>query len=184
MLYRPDENRHVVCDASRAAQRFLPASTFKIANALIGLETGAVQDEHRITKWDGVTRAVPAWNQDTDLASGMRNSTVWFFQALARRIGASRMRAGVGRLGYGNADIGADAEVAHFWLNGDLRVSAREEVDFLDRLRRHALPLSERSQATVIRILEVERSSAAAHPPWALRGKTGAALPIDPESGD
>lgn len=184
LLYRPVEKSFVACDPVRAGQRFLPASTFKIANALIGLETGAVRDEREVTPWDGMTRAVPAWNQDADLASGMRNSTVWFYQAMARRIGAQRMRAWVGTLRYGNADIGPDAEVAHFWLNGALRISAREEVDFVDRLRRRALPLSERSQATVIRILEVDRSAEGADPAWVLRGKTGAALPIDPKTGD
>jgi len=179
LLYEPGRDAWSACNPTRVDQRFLPASTFKVANALIGLETGAVSDENEVIAWDGVTRRVAAWNQDTDLASGMRNSTVWFYQAMARRIGAERMREGVSRLGYGNADIGPAGEVDHFWLNGALRISAREEVLFLDRLRRRALPLSERSQATVIRILERDRGDG-----WVLRGKTGAALPIDPKTGD
>lgn len=185
VLVMPDADggRRLVCNPERAAKRFLPASTFKIANALIGLETGAVRDEREVTPWDGTRRAVPAWNQDTDLASGMRNSTVWFYQAMARRIGAAPMRQWVGRLGYGNGDIGPDDAIAHFWLNGALRISADEEIAFLDRLRRHALPISERSQSTVIRILERDRGSEG-DAAWVLRGKTGAALPIDPQTGD
>lgn len=179
VLYQPDRNRHVVCDPERARRAFLPASTFKIANALIGLETGAVRDEHEVMEWDGLKRGVPAWNQDTDLAGGMRNSTVWFYQAMARRIGAVRMREWVHRVGYGNGDIGMDDAIDHFWLDGALRITAFEEVDFIDRLRRQALPLSARSQQTVIRILERDRGDG-----WVLRAKSGAAVPIDARTGD
>ncbi|HVR80922.1 MAG TPA: penicillin-binding transpeptidase domain-containing protein [Luteimonas sp.] len=179
LMYRPGRGEWRACNPERAGQRFLPASTFKIANALIGLETGAVADERQVTKWDGRTRAVPAWNQDTDLAGGMYNSTVWFYQAMARRIGAAKMREWVGKLGYGNGDIGPDADIAHFWLDGDLRISAREEVAFVDRLRRRTLPLSLRSQDIVARILERDRGEG-----WVLRAKPGAVLPIDPDTGD
>jgi len=188
VLYTPGDSRYVVCNLQRARQRLLPASTFKIANALIGLETGAVRDEHEVMKWDGLKRGVPAWNQDTDLASGMRNSTVWFYQAMARRIGEARMREWVRKLGYGNGDIGPDDDIDHFWLDGALRITAFEEIEFIDRLRRHALPLSERSQSIVIRILERDRGILRhAHDgrgDWVLRAKPGAALAIDHKTGD
>jgi beta-lactamase class D len=184
LLYRPAAGRYLACNPERVQRAFLPASTFKVANALIGLETGAVRDEHELMKWDGRKRAVLAWNQDTDLASGMRNSTIWFYQAMARRIGAARMREWVGRLGYGNGDIGADNTIDHFWLDGALRISAIEQVDFLDRLRRHALPIGERSQATAIHILERDRSGDGSGDRWVLRAKSGAAVPIDAATGD
>lgn len=174
VLYLPASGRRLVCNSARAEREFLPASTFKIANALIGLETGAVRDEHETFAWDGRRRVVAAWNQDTDLAGGMRNSTVWYYQALARRIGFERMRTGVARLGYGNADIGGAQNIDHFWLDGALRITAFEQIDFLDRLRRRALPLGERSQAITVRILERDRGDG-----WVLRTKSGAALPID-----
>lgn len=179
LLYLPAEGRYLACNPARVQRTFLPASTFKIANALIGLETGAVRDEHTAMKWDGRQRAVPAWNQDTDLASGMRHSTVWYYQAMARRIGPARMRAGIARLGYGNRDIGGDDAIDHFWLDGALRISAAGQVDFLDRLRRHALPLGTRSQAITRRILEHDRGEG-----WVLHAKPGAAIPIDAATGD
>jgi len=40
----PRRGKLVVVNAARAGQGFLPASTFKIANALIALETGVAQD--------------------------------------------------------------------------------------------------------------------------------------------
>lgn len=185
LLYVPSTGRHLACNPTRARREFLPASTFKVANALIGLETGAVRDEHEVMRWDGRTRGVAAWNQDTDLAGGMRNSTVWYYQAMARRIGPARMREGVARLDYGNQDIGGDEAIDHFWLDGALRISAYGQVDFLDRLRRRALPVSARSQATTIRILERARGAGPADgsAPWVLRAKSGMAVPID-ASGD
>lgn len=173
-LYLPAQDRHLACNPARTQRAFLPASTFKVANALIGLETGAIRDADAVAPWDGTRRAVPAWNQDTSLATGMRNSTVWFYQAMARRIGAQRMRAWVRRLDYGNADIGFDAAIDHFWLDGALRISAEQEVAFLDRLRRRALPASRIHQDTVARILERDRGEG-----WVLRAKSGAAVPID-----
>jgi beta-lactamase class D len=103
VLYLPDSGELRVCDSARASQQFLPASTFKVANALIALETGVVADAYAKEAWDGVERGVPAWNQDTSLATGMANSTVWFYQRVAQLIGAQRMRERVRALEYGNA---------------------------------------------------------------------------------
>jgi len=189
VLYLPDSGELRVCDSARASQQFLPASTFKVANALIALETGAVTDPYAKEAWDGVERAVPAWNQDTSLATGMANSTVWLYQRVAQRIGAQRMRERVRALQYGNADIGPDADIAHFWLDGALRISAIEQVTFLDRLSRRALPVSERSQSLVAQIMTIDGNCGSTHSPnhrpsWTLRAKTGAVLQTDPESGE
>lgn len=53
----------------RAKQRFAPQSTFKIANALIELQTGAVKDEYDFKYWDGVKRESDNWNKDHTLVS-------------------------------------------------------------------------------------------------------------------
>lgn len=155
-----------VYDRQRAQTPLLPASTFKLFNALVGLETGAVRDEHEITKWDGVKRWNPDWNQDTDLALGMKNSTVWFYQAMARRIGETRMQAWIDKAGYGNRDIGGGID--QFWLGGKLRISAVQQIDFLRRLAASTLPFSARSQEIVRRISIVEQEDGGV-----LHGKTG-----------
>lgn len=180
VLYDPQAKTLRTCDPARAARRFLPASTFKIPNALNALENGIVRDEHEIFRWDGVKRPVEAWNQDTDLAMGMKHSTVWFYQEIARRTGARRMQAFVDMLDYGNRDLGGGID--RFWLDGAMRISAYEQVVFLDRLRRDAQPVSRRSQDIVQRILERDRGEG-----WVLRAKTGAALrvsEIDTAQGD
>jgi beta-lactamase class D len=182
------------CSTTRAGERFLPASTFKIANALNALESGLVRDEHQQLKWDGVDRGIPAWNADASLASGMRDSTVWFYQALARGAGRPALQAFVDTLDYGNRDLGGGLD--RFWLDGSLRISAAEQVVFLDALRRRALPLSQRSQDTVMRLLERERGKLARGardarlPParspseWVWRGKTGLAFPLAADGAD
>lgn len=161
-----------VFDRPRAETAFSPASTFKICNALIGLETGAVRDENEVFPWDGVQRGLPAWNRDTTLAEGMRHSTVWFYQAMARRIGMARMREWIARAGYGNQELGT--EVDRFWLNGTLRISAWQQVEFLRRLANGGLPFSERSQRIVRRITLLEESPGLEEGPgFRLHGKTG-----------
>ena len=166
LVFDEGANRYDVFDRGRAQAGFLPASTFKVFNALVGLETGAVQDEFESYRWDGKARSNPKWNRDTDLAGGMRNSTVWFYQAMARRIGAARMQDWIDRVGYGNRDIGGGID--RFWLAGKLRISALQQVEFLRRLAAGTLPFSARTQETVRRITVMDCA-----PDYELHGKTG-----------
>ncbi len=156
VLFEPANDRYFVCDAARAEQRFIPASTFKIPNALIGLEVGSIADENEVFRWDGKPRVREAWERDHTLATGMRESVVWMFQDVARRIGRERMREWIDRLGYGNRDIRGGIDL--FWLQGALRVSAREQVDFLRKLAEGSLPATQRSQRLVREALVVERA--------------------------
>ncbi len=64
LLYDLQKNEYLGYDLKRAKTPFIPASTYKIFNSLVALETGVVRDENEILKWDGVQRKVPAWNQD------------------------------------------------------------------------------------------------------------------------
>ncbi|MDJ1157265.1 class D beta-lactamase [Chelatococcus sp. SYSU_G07232] len=162
--------RVIVVDEQRARRGYRPQSTFKIANALIALETGVAQDaDHPVFKWDGRTRAIEAWNQDHTLRSAVNASALPVFQEIARRIGHDRMKALVRQLGYGNADIGG-APVDRFWLAGNLHISAYEQIVFLERLYRDELRVSKRAQAIVKDIMLVEKGEG-----YALRGKTGSA---------
>lgn len=184
VLYMASGGRWGACDPDRARKRFLPASTYKVPHALIGLETGVVKDENAMVKWDGVKRAIPAWNADTSLATGMRNSTVWFYQKMARRIGWDRMTQWVRKLDYGNMDIGKEEEIDSFWLTGALRISPVEEVRFLDRLRRKELPASRVNQEKVKHMMILDHAKDGARDSWVMHGKTGAVLPISDDKGD
>ncbi len=128
-------------------RRFIPASTFKIPNSLIGLETGVITGIDFMLPWDGVSRTIEAWNQDHDLTSALAYSVVPYYQEVARRIGRERMAEWVTRLDYGNADIGDRVDV--FWLEGPMAISAREQVAFIERLTSGELPVSEQTFETL-----------------------------------
>lgn len=149
VVFDTQDRRWIAADSSRAFQRFVPASTFKIPNTLIALESGVASGAAQAYPWDGKPRgytlngkpfAVPAWNADQTLGSAFRNSTVWVYQQIAREVGAGRMAQSVRSFRYGNADIGT--VVDRFWLDGPLQISAVEQVEFLRRLNEGRLPLS------------------------------------------
>lgn len=161
------KNRLTVVNAERAAKGFLPASTFKIANALIALETGVVQDaDHPVFKWDGVKREFEAWNRDHTLRTGFRASAVWQFQEIARQITDTRMRVYVAQFGYGNRNIGGNED--SFWLDGRLRISAIQQTEFLERFYIGKLPVNPKNVAVVKDIMFMEKTGNTI-----LRGKTG-----------
>jgi beta-lactamase class D len=157
VLFEPQLDRYRVADARRARTGFAPQSTFEIANALIGLETGALNDELEVFHWDGKPKPVALWERDHDLASGMAFSVVWMFQEIARRTGKARMREWLERLDYGNGDISGGIDL--FWLQGGLRISAMQQVAFLHRLAEGRLPATQRAQRLVREALVVEKTS-------------------------
>jgi beta-lactamase class D len=152
----------------RCEARFAPASTFKIPNSLIGLETGVITDAGMTLKWDGKKYSNPNASRDHDLRSAFKNSVLWYYQECARRVGEARMRDWVSKLDYGNHDTSGGVD--RFWLGDGLQISADEQVAFVDRLRRGDLPVSHRSQ-DIVRDIMVHREEGGV----VLRGKTGTA---------
>jgi beta-lactamase class D len=173
VLYDLKGNRYVRYNPERCAERFIPASTFKIMNSLIGLETGVIPDADYVIQWDGTRYDIPAWNQDHTLRTAIQNSVVWYYQELARRVGEKRMQQYVAAAHYGNQDI--SGKIDTFWLEGGLRISAEEQVEFLKRLYKGELPFSQRSMNTVKEILVLERTET-----WQLSGKTGSGQRVLP----
>src|SRR5580698_1124392 len=154
--YKVDDYLVIASDKNRSGEARLPASTFKIPNSVIALETGVVVDpDTDLFKWDGVVRNVEAWNRDHTLRSAIAASAVPVYQEIARRIGAERMQKYLDLLEYGNRDIGGGID--QFWLTGSLRIDPIQQIDFVDRLRRGTLPVSKRSQDLVRDILPVTK---------------------------
>lgn len=160
VLYDASRDALTVVDRARAARRYVPASTFKIPNSLIALETGAVKDEREVIPYGGKPQPFPQWERDMDMRDALRASSVPVYQEIARRTGRKRMQAHLDRLGYGNRRIGT--VVDRFWLDGPLQISAIEQARFLALLAQGKLPLSERSQGTVRDILRLEEKDGAA----------------------
>ena len=170
VLYDAEAGRTSRLDPRRASERFVPASTFKLYNALVALETGVVTDPDSAFVWDGVERTIPTWNRDQSLREGMRNSTVWLYQRVARRVGLDGFRDAFDRQPYGNGLVGDS--VTTFWLTGPLAISADEQVAFADSLRRGALAFSSATQTAVRGMTPVLVDTAGVR----LRAKTGLAL--------
>jgi len=171
--HRPQYLLHA---AERAAQRYSPASTFKIAHALFALEAGVVHDEFQQFAWDGEQRWLDAWNRDQDLRSSMRHSVVWVYQRFARELGEQRERAYLQLADYGNAD--ASGAIDQFWLNGQLSISAIEQIGFLRKLYYNQLPFKLAHQRLVKDIMINEAGS-----DWILRAKTGWQSGVEPGLG-
>jgi beta-lactamase class D len=151
----------------RAEQRFVPASTFKVANALIGLSLGAVQSVDELIPYTGDANPfMREWLEPMGLRGAMKVSNVPLYQELARRIGLQRMREAIVRLDYGNQQIGSD--VTTFWLRGPLAISAVEQTPFLSRLAHRTLPFPAQAQRQVAEITQMDSG-----PGWSLYAKTG-----------
>lgn len=151
--------------------RRIPASTYKIVNAMVSLETRVIASDAAVIAWDGVVRDRLETNTDLTLAEAFRLSAVPHFQTLARTVGQARMQEWVDRIGYGNRDLSGGID--QFWLTGGLRISPREQIELLVRLFQSKLPFSERTMRIVRMIMEVERT-----PAVVVRAKTGfATLP-------
>ena len=154
-------------DAARAAARTLPASTFKVYNALVALETGVVGDPDSAFAWDGTERMLPSWNEDQSLREGLTRSAVWLYQRVAAQVGRRRYADAFQAEPYGNGVVGPDVRL--FWLDGSLQVSPEEQVAFLDRLRRGATGFSEETEAAVRGMMPVLADTLGVR----LVGKTG-----------
>lgn len=166
VLYDATARRYVGHDQIRAERRFVPASTFKIPNTLIGLAVGAVSSVDEPLPYGGQPQPFKTWERDMGLRDAIAVSNVRIYQQLARRIGLERMRDGVSTLGYGNKEIGAKVDT--FWLDGPLRISAVEQTQFLAKLAEEGLPFPRALQKSVREIILVEQGAG-----WSLHGKTG-----------
>jgi beta-lactamase class D len=169
-IFDPATGKLGCSDVPRCRRAHLPASTFKIPNSIIGLETGVVSDPETPLPWNGTNYQNPDWNQDHTLRSAVRVSCVPCFQLIARNVGDQRMREWVTRLDYGNKDISGGLE--RFWLTGGLRITPVEELDFLRRLDLGKLPISERTRDIVLEVITLDVAE-----DYLLRGKTGSLGP-------
>jgi beta-lactamase class D len=162
-------------NAARAERRFAPCSTFKVPNTAILLQTGAAPDADFAVKYDPALKASrEAWRKDHTLRTAYTDSVLWYYHAVAKKAGLPAVTKLVKQFGYGNADTsGGVAGPRPFWIDGTLRISADEQVAFLQRLRDDRLGLSPRTAALTKQIMVAEQT-----PAWTLRAKTGACQPM------
>jgi beta-lactamase class D len=133
---------------------YLPASTFKIVNALIGLQTGKITNDSMVIKWDGVERPVKEWNKDLTMYEAFRASAVPYFQEVARRIGKDTMQTWLDSLSYGTKKI--KTRIDTFWLDNSLKIKPDEELGLVKRLYFNQLPFFDTYEEMVKRAMLFE----------------------------
>ena len=166
VLHHCQRGHTVMWNHLRYDKGYLPASSFKIWNTLIGLETGVLKGTEHKYKWDGKKRYFRSWNKDHSLRSAFKNSVVWYYQRLAREIGMKRMKHYLSAIGYGNQDTSAGID--KFWLEGEMKISAKQQVELLDKLLAGKLPFSQRNIDILKEISILQKTDE-----FTLHGKTG-----------
>lgn len=123
---------------------YLPASTFKIVNSLIGLQTGKISSDSMVIKWDGVKRRVEDWNKDLTMYEAFRVSAVNYYQEVARRIGKDTMEHWLNVLGYGakteKDTVHIKTTIDSFWLDNSLKITPDQQLGLVKRLYFDQLP--------------------------------------------
>lgn len=132
---------------------YLPASTFKIVNSLIGLQTGKINNDSMIINWDGTDRGRPECNKDMSMYEAFRLSCPPWYQELARRIGKDTMQHWLDSVGYGNKKI---SRIDTFWLDNSLKIKPDEVLGLVKRLYFNQLPFHQRNQEIVKRAMLFE----------------------------
>jgi beta-lactamase class D len=144
---------------------YLPASTFKIVNSLIGLQTGAITNDSMVIKWDSVKRR-DAWDKDLTMYEAFRVSAVPYYQEVARRIGQDTMQHWLDSMSYGSKKI--TTRIDSFWLDNSLKITPDEQLGLVKKLYFHQLPFFKLYQEKVKHAMLFENNSN-----YALSYKTG-----------
>lgn len=136
---------------------YSPASTFKIVNSLIGLQTGVITNEKMIIKWDGIKRPIENWNKDLSMDSAFAYSAVPYYQEVARRVGKETMQKWLDSLSYGTKKI--TSAIDSFWLDNSIKITADEQLGLVKRLYFEQLPFSKNIMATVKKVMVQEQNA-------------------------
>ncbi len=136
---------------------YSPDSTFFLPTVLIALEDRVVTEEKNFFVWDDEDRGLAEWNKDQTLESAYKYSCVWVHQRLSQQIGISRYVAHLKAMKYGNGRIGS--ELSSFWTNGELKITARQQLEFLKSLYRETLPVGKIYQQKLKQMMIVKKTN-------------------------
>jgi beta-lactamase class D len=142
---------------------YLPASTFKIVNSLIGLQTGKISSDSMVIKWDSVKRWNEEWNKDLNMYQAFRVSALPYYQEVARRIGKDTMEHWLTLIGYGakkkDEQITIKSPIDSFWLDGSLTITPDQELGLVKDLYFNQLPFFKINQEMVKRAMLFENEA-------------------------
>lgn len=171
VIYDNLNEKWILSDSLGVLRENLPASTFKVINMLIALETGVIKDENEVIKWPGVTDTSkygyrPDIYHDLSVRDAFEISAGWAFVELSKKIGKERYHYYLSKSRYGNLDLcQTDPD---FWNYGSFGISPLNQVQFLKNLYSSQLPFSKKNMDIVQRVMLTEQ-----HENYNIRSKTG-----------
>jgi len=137
VLYDLENDAWSIHDMEHATLRVAPNSTYKIYDALFGLEEEIITPENSFIAWNGETYPFEAWNADQTLQSAMNSSVNWYFESVDEQLGAANISNYIEEIGYGNENISGDFST--YWMESSLKISPIEQVELLTRLQNNSL---------------------------------------------
>ena len=171
VIFDNTAQKWIVSDTAGIFRQKLPASTFKIINLLIALETGVIENENTILKWNGKTDTLkygyrPEIYHDMSLKEAFQVSAVWVFLELAEKIGRENYKKYLALCNYGNRNLtGTDED---FWNFGPLGISPVNQVELIKNLYYEKLPFSKRNMQIVKKVMLSEQEN-----DYTIHAKTG-----------
>jgi beta-lactamase class D len=167
LIYDVKNQTYYANDFKWTKTGIIPASTFKIPNSIIALETGVIADDSVIFKWNGEKRSFKKWEEDLTFKKAFQVSCVPCYQEIARKIGVSRMKSYLKKLDY-KGMVFDTLTIDNFWLTGKSKFSQMQQIDFLERLYFSKLPISQRTETIMKDIMQIEKNES-----YVLSGKSG-----------
>ncbi|TVQ67818.1 MAG: class D beta-lactamase [Balneolaceae bacterium] len=167
LIFDLEDDKYYSNDFMWSKSGHLPASTFKITNSIIALETGTVENENSLFEWDGEKRMLVDWEQDLVFREAFHYSCVPCYQEIARNIGKKNMKKYLDTLDYGNMDVHSN-NIDLFWLEGESRITQFQQIDFLKRFYQSKLPISQRTESIMKKMMVIEENES-----FRLSAKTG-----------
>ena len=170
-IYDYKNKKWIFNDPVDANVQSLPASTFKVINLLIALETGVIKDENAVVKWTGNQDTArygyrPDIYKDMTVKNAFEVSAGWVFVELAKKIGKERYRHYLKLCHYGNQDLSEKG--TDFWNFGQFAISPKNQVDFLMKVYEEKLPFSKRNMDILKKVMITETNNE-----YCIRSKTG-----------
>jgi len=174
------QGKWITSDSTDSRFETVPASTFKIPNLLIALETGVIQNEMDTVGWIGSIDTTlygyrPSTYKDMTVKHAFQASAGWVFMELAKKIGRQRYEKMLRDIGYGNAEVSDEAD---FWNFGPLMVSPRGQVEMLVDIYERKLPFSGRNFDILKDVMVTEQTD-----DYTIRSKTGWGVQDDNDIG-
>lgn len=136
VLYDMGNDDWTIYDMEHATLRVAPNSTYKIYDALFGLEEGIITPENSFIAWNGETYPFEAWNADQTLQSAMASSVNWYFQSVDEQLGTTSVYDYIKEIGYGNKNMSGDFST--YWMESSLKISPIEQVELLAKLQNNS----------------------------------------------